>query len=92
MWPISAPIPKRPRNNRLPMTIPPPTPVPDGQHDNIALITARAKAFLGPGSRVGVVLDDHGEVGQLAHRVTQRFLTPGEVGGETHDRPAIVAE
>ncbi len=56
----------------------------EGDHDEVVLAAAGAEAPLRPGGRVGVVVheDRYGE--PAGEAVAQRFVAPGQVGGEQH--------
>ncbi len=53
-------------------------------HDEVVLAAAGAEAPLGPGSAVGVVVDQDGHGEPLGQAVAERFVAPGQVGGEQH--------
>ena len=69
-------------------TRPPPIPVPSVTQTTP--LTARgAEPVLGPGGRVGVVLDRHRQPDPAGQRIPQRLVAPGQVRREQHGRPVV---
>jgi hypothetical protein len=64
----------------------------DRDEQQVVGVLAGTEAILAPGRGIGVVLDDDGEVDELADGLGQRFVDPVDVGREGHRGPVDVDE